>query len=148
VKVAGVGPQLERYRGMVESEGLAEHVTFLGHIPYENVFDTIATADIAYSDDWSINGFPMKLFDYMALGKAIIAEGTEGVKELLINQSNGLLYATDTEMKEQIVSLANDVALRTSLGQTAQKMMDQHTWEKRVEALGAIYHQFLGLMVT
>ena len=146
VQVGGVGPQLERYRGMVESGGLAEYVTFLGHVPYENVFDTIAKADIAYSDDWSINGFPMKLFDYMALGKAIIAEGTESVKELLINQVNGLLYRTEAEMKEKIVALAKDVALRKRLGQTAREMMDLHTWEKRVEALGALYYQFLGLM--
>ena len=143
LQVLGEGPQLDRYKDMVKDLGVGEYVAFLGYVPHERISEYIAEADIAYSDDWSIIGFPMKLFDYMALGKAIIAERTESVKEVLTDCVNGLLYRTDAEMKEQIVALAKDAALRKSLGHTARKMMDQHTWEKRAEALGSIYHQFL-----
>jgi glycosyltransferase involved in cell wall biosynthesis len=143
--VLGAGSQLARYKEIVKLLGLKEQVTFCGYVPHEKIFDYIASADIAYSDDWSVIGFPMKLYDYMALGKAIVAEGTESIRELLTDRVNGLLYRTDAEMKEQIMTLAKDAALRKSLG-TARRMMDQHTWEKRVEVLGLIYKQFIHRM--
>src|SRR4030043_1638512 len=106
-------------------------VSFWGHVPSEKIFDYIATADIAYSDDWSVIGFPMKLFDYMAMGKAIISEGTESVRELLTDQVNAVLYTDEGELKRKILMLAKDAVLRRRLGETAHRVMDQHTWEKR-----------------
>jgi glycosyltransferase involved in cell wall biosynthesis len=143
LQVLGAGPQLEHYRKRVDSSGMKSHVTFYGHVPHERIFDYIAKADMAYSDDWSVIGFPMKLFEYMALGKAIIAEGTESVKELLTDGVNALLYANESELKEKILTLAKDAALRKKLGQTARSLMGQHTWERRVEALTGIYQQFV-----
>ncbi len=140
--VLGAGPQLKRYREMVKNREVGEHVNFIGYVPHEKIFEYIAEADIAYSDDWSVNGFPMKIFDYMALGKAIVAEGTESVKEVLTDRVNGLLYTNGAELKEKILTLARDGASRKKLGETARKMMNQHTWEKRVEVLGLIYQQY------
>jgi glycosyltransferase involved in cell wall biosynthesis len=146
--VLGAGPQLKRYREMVKRFGVGEHVKFLGYVPHEKIFEYIAEADIAYSDDWSVNGFPMKLFDYMALGKAIVAERTESVKEVLTDWVNGLLYTNEAELKEKILTLAKDETSRKKLGETARKMMYQHTWEKRVEVLGLIYQQYIPGMGT
>jgi glycosyltransferase involved in cell wall biosynthesis len=143
LEVLGEGPQLERYKRIVQSLGMESRVTFYGHVPHERIFDYIAAADIAYSDDWSINGFPMKLFDYMAMGKAIVAEGTESVKELLTDQLNALLYTNKAELKEKILKLAKDPALREKIGKAAKGMMDQYTWEQRVKILESIYHEYL-----
>jgi glycosyltransferase involved in cell wall biosynthesis len=140
--VLGAGPQEERYKAIVKSLRLSEHVIFYGHVPYEEIADSLAKSDIAYTDDWSIIGFPMKLFDYMALGKAIVAEGTESIKELVTDQVNGLLYLNETELKEKILKLAKDTALRGKLGKAAKGMMSEHTWEKRVETLKDIYQKF------
>jgi len=143
LQVLGAGSQLEHYQKRVDSLGMKGHVTFYGHVHHERIFDYIAKADMAYSDDWSVIGFPMKIFEYMALGKAIIAEGTESVKELLTDEVNALLCANDSELKEKVLTLAKDAALRKKLGQAARSLMGEHTWEKRVEALTGIYQQFL-----
>lgn len=148
LEVLGEGPQLKRYKRIVQSLGMESRVTFYGHVPHEKIFDYITKADIAFSDDWSVIGFPMKLFDYMALGKAIVVEGTESVKELVTDRVNGLLYTNESELKEKILVLARDVSLRRKLGEAARRMMDQHTWEKRVEVLGEIYKQFIPRMET
>jgi len=143
LQVLGAGPQLEHYQKRVDLLGMKDHVTFYGHVPHERILDYIAKADMAYSDDWSVIGFPMKLFEYMALGKAIIAEGTESVKELLSDRVNALLWTNESELKESILNLTRDAALRKKLGQTARSLMGQHTWERRVEALTSIYQQFI-----
>jgi glycosyltransferase involved in cell wall biosynthesis len=143
LQVVGSGPQASRYTDMVESLGLKDKVIFEGHVSHEKIFDYIEMADIAYSDDWSINGFPMKIFEYMAMGKPVVAESTEGVKELLIDHANALLYQNERELKEKILALAKDGRLRKEIGENAKQMMHQHTWEKRIEELRSVYRQCL-----
>ncbi|MGQ9645223.1 MAG: glycosyltransferase family 4 protein [Thermodesulfobacteriota bacterium] len=141
--VLGTGPHLSRYRQMVSNLGLKEHVTFLGQVPHERIFDYIGRADIAYSDDWSVNGFPMKIFEYMAMGKPVVAESTVGIQELLIDDTNALLYRNERELKEKIVALAQDARLRKEIGENGKKTLREHTWENRVEALASIYEKYL-----
>lgn len=148
LKVAGSGPQLARYRRMVESLGLKDKVVFEGYISHEKIFDYIAAADIAYSDDWSINGFPMKIFEYMAMGKPVVAEETESIKELLVDNANAFLYRNEAELKEKILILARDEQLRREIGENAKQMIRDHTWEKRGEELNLIYRQYISLQKT
>jgi glycosyltransferase involved in cell wall biosynthesis len=143
LQILGSGPELERYRRMTDHLGLKGHVSFEGYISHEAIFDYIARADIAYSDDWSIHGFPLKIFEYMAVGKPMVIEGTESVKEMLIDHVNALLYKNEEELKEKILTLAKDSELRKEIGENAKQMMHQHTWEKRAEALAIIYGQYL-----
>lgn len=143
LNILGLGPQEEYYKVKTKSLRLNENVTFYGYVPYEEIVNYLSEADIAYTDDWSIIGFPMKLFDYMAFGKAIVAENTESIKELVTEQINGLLYSNETELKEKILMLAKDSILRKKLGDTARGSMAQHTWEKRAEKLKNIYQQFI-----
>lgn len=141
--ILGEGPHLSRYKEMARYFKIEKNIRFLGHVSHRKIFDFIAVADIAYSDDWSINGFPMKLFDYMAMGRAIIAEGTESVQELLVEQENALLYTNRAELKEKILKLAKDPILREKIGNAARKIMDQHTWEYRSKELELIYRKFI-----
>jgi len=148
LKVAGSGPQLARYRRMVESLGLKDKVEFEGYISHEKIFDYIAAADIAYSDDWSINGFPMKIFEYMAMGKPVVAEETESIKELLVDKANAFLYRNEAELTEKILILARDEQLRREIGENAKQMIRDHTWEKRGEELNLVYRQYIPLQKT
>ncbi len=146
--ILGEGHQVMRYKEMALSLGLEEHVTFLGYVSHEKIFDYIEKAHIAYSDDWSINGFPMKIFEYMALGKAIIAERTDSVKEVLTDWVNGLTYKNESELSEKILLLVKDPKLRFELGKAAQRIMDKHTWEVRAKQLKLIYQQITSQVET
>jgi glycosyltransferase involved in cell wall biosynthesis len=146
--IVGSGPQSARYIGMVESLGSRERVIFEGYIPHDKIFDYIEMADIAYSEDWSTNGFPMKIFEYMAMGKPIVAQSTESIKELLVDHLSALLYENEKELKEKILALAKNSELRKEIGGNAKQMMHHHTWEKRVEALSSIYAQYIARSAT
>jgi glycosyltransferase involved in cell wall biosynthesis len=148
LKVVGSGPQLARYIDMAKSLGLRDKVVFEGHVSHEKIFDYIEMADIAYSDDWSVIGFPMKIFEYMAMGKPVVAESTESIKELLIDRFNALLYEDEEELKEKIIDLVKDSQLRMEIGENAKQMMQHHTWEKRVESLNSIYRRYLARFGT
>jgi glycosyltransferase involved in cell wall biosynthesis len=144
LQILGSGPQLERYNRMTEALELKNNVSFVGYISHEKIFDYITMADIAYTDDWSINGFPMKLFEYFAMGKPIIAEDTESIRELLIDHVNALLYRNGEELKMKILELARDEDLRKRIGDNGKRMMTDHLWGIRVKALNSIYSKYIG----
>ena len=143
LQVVGSGPDLARYMEMVKSLGLRDKISFKGHVSHEKVFDYIKKADMAYSDDWSVNGFPMKIFEYMAMGKPVVVESTESIKELLTDKVNALLYENERELNEKLIILAKDSNMRRDIAERAKEMMRDHTWEKRMEALQSIYRCYL-----
>jgi glycosyltransferase involved in cell wall biosynthesis len=143
LQILGSGPQFERYRRMTDHLGLKTHVSFEGYISHEVIFDYLARADIAYSDDWSVNGFPLKIFEYMAVGKPMVVEGTESVKEMLIDHVNALLYKNEEQLKEKILTLVRDEELRRKIGENAKQLVKDHTWEKRAELLRSIYRKYV-----
>jgi glycosyltransferase involved in cell wall biosynthesis len=142
LQVLGSGPQLEHYRRMADHLGLRDHMSFEGYISHKKIFDYIAMADIAYTDDWSVNGFPMKIFEYMAVGKPVIAEDTESIRELLMDQVNALLYKNEEELKMKILELARNEELRRRIGDHGKRMMKNHLWEIRVKELNLIYSKY------
>ncbi len=77
---------------------------------------------------------PMKLFEYMAAGKAIISSDLPVLREVLTHERNALLVAPeDVEGWVTAVNrLIADPDLRLRLGQTArQDLLANYTWEAR-----------------
>jgi glycosyltransferase involved in cell wall biosynthesis len=144
LQILGSGPQFDRYRRMTDHLGLKGNVSFEGYISHEKIFDYIAMADIAYSDDWSINGFPMKIFEYMAMGKPVIAEETESIKELMSDNTNALLYKNESELKEKLLLLARDEELRMRIGENGKRIIRDHVWGIRTKTLHSIYLEYMG----
>jgi glycosyltransferase involved in cell wall biosynthesis len=84
---------------------------------------------------------PLKLFEYMAAGKAILCSDLPILREVMTDGSNGLLAAPDDPdaWLAALVRLRDDVALRRKLGDTALRDFRAcHTWKRRAETLLAL----------
>lgn len=79
-----------------KSMGLQDKVIFTGFIPQKQVFEWINAASITlipYADNPNCRTtVPSKLYEYMAVGKPIIATKFPGITEVLDDGRNGLLY--------------------------------------------------------
>lgn len=77
---------------------------------------------------------PMKMFEYMACGRAIISSDLPVIKEVL-NEGNALLCPPeDTQAwTEAIQSLESDPALRSKLGACALRDSQAFTWLRRAQ---------------
>lgn len=86
--------------------------------------DTINIADV---------NSPLKLFDYMAHGKAIIASDLPVIREVL-NEQNAILvppHDTDAWIRA-IQKLIENTRMRSKLGaQALEDFMNHYTWQKR-----------------
>jgi glycosyltransferase involved in cell wall biosynthesis len=79
---------------------------------------------------------PMKMFDYLAAGRAIMASDLPVLHEVLTNANAVLLPPEDQDAWNQALKrLAGDRNLRESLGGQARKDARRYTWMNREEAI-------------
>jgi glycosyltransferase involved in cell wall biosynthesis len=95
-------------------------------MPYERVITTSSggnTADICS---------PMKMFEYMAAGRAILSSDLPVLREVL-NEENAILLPPDEPAVwvDALHRLSVDVDLRQHLGSRARVDVEQYTWQSR-----------------
>ncbi|MFE0380736.1 glycosyltransferase family 4 protein [Streptomyces inhibens] len=79
---------------------------------------------------------PMKLFEYMSYGKAVIASDLPVLREVLADGVNCLLCPPDSvaDWAEAVKRLAEDTALREALGAEARRQLtERYTWRARAD---------------
>lgn len=70
--------------------------------------------------------YPIKVLEYMAQGKPVVASNIAGMSCLIKDGHNGLLYRADdpVDLANKIILLYENEQLRTNLGRNASKMDD------------------------
>jgi glycosyltransferase involved in cell wall biosynthesis len=133
-----------------EEKGILEATHFVGYVPHTEVPDWLAIADVAVAPylrlDRDLWFSPLKLFEYMAAGKAVVASATGQVQEVISHEDTGLLVPPgDIQgFAANIVRLLEDDELRRRLGHKARaQAVDRHSWMQYVGQLETIYMQVL-----
>jgi glycosyltransferase involved in cell wall biosynthesis len=130
--VIGDGPGRER----LEEVGAA--VT--GAVPAASVAGLLARGSIGlapYAAQCPRYFSPLKVFEYLAGGLAVVAGRLPGVEDVVSGSSAVLIPPGDAcALAEAIGTLANDAELRISLAAEARRLaLAHHTWEHRAVAL-------------
>ena len=143
--MVGDGPARAELEAQAERLGVTDRVTFTGVIQRDAVPDYVAAFDVALQPHVVAYASPLKLIEYLALGRAIVAPATPNIQEILTDGENGLLFDSgDTDaFAEAIVRLANDTALRQRLGQGALALLRERnlTWQHNAERVVGLYRQ-------
>lgn len=106
--------------------------------------DLLSVADVALCPRTEWSGFPMKLLNYMAAGKAIVASA--GSAKGLRDGYNGLVVADGDAFGfgRAIVRILRDDRLRERLGENARRTaLDHYSWERLLERVEEIYERVL-----
>lgn len=124
-----VRPDLER---LADETGLTGRVRFTGVIPNEAVPDALAGFDIALLPKAVPYASPLKIFDYMAAARPIVAPDQPNIREVLQHCHTALLFdpADPAAMWAAIRCLASDPELRDRLGRAARAELEarDYTW--------------------
>lgn len=117
-----------------------DNVVLHGTRPHEEAMSIVASSDIGLCVlDTSVENyrysFPIKMFEYAALGTAIVASDTVGVRSLLTPKESVYLVddTSENELREAVRELAEDPDYRRMLGQNAQTEIQQYAWPKILE---------------
>ena len=107
---------------------------------YQEVRDRLADADVVVSPRAERSGFPMKLLNYMAAGKAIVASA--GSAKSIVDGVTGRVVPDGDEVAfaAAIVALLRDAGARARLGAAARRAIeDGGAWESVLDRLENIY---------
>ncbi len=140
----GDGSTMPKVQAIVTAEGVGARVTFVGLVPHEEVPACLAACDILVSphvgnsDGSPFFGSPTKLFEYMAMGRGIVASDLDQIGEVLSHGKTAWLVppGDPSALAQGIVTLAEDPGLRRALGEAARaEAVYHHTWRARAERL-------------
>ncbi len=77
--------------------GITDRVHFAGRVPHRQIPAHIELFDIALQTAAVAYASPLKLFEYMAHGRAIIAPDQPNIREILDDNVNALLFEAENE---------------------------------------------------
>jgi glycosyltransferase involved in cell wall biosynthesis len=106
----------------------------------------IAVAPYLENPQLGLWGSPMKLFEYMACGAAVVASNLGQITEVIQDGYNGLLTpASDVPaLASAILRLIEKPELRTRLGQQARRDAEQkYSWEHYISRLENVYESVI-----
>jgi glycosyltransferase involved in cell wall biosynthesis len=119
--IVGDGPAREPLEARARAAGVAGRVTITGVVGREDLPRYISAFDVALQPEVTEYASPLKLFEYMAMRRAIVAPATENIREVLENGIDALLFQRGdmAAFQQAILQLASDDGLRARLGEGA-----------------------------
>lgn len=143
----GDGPAKEELEQQAVDLGIIEHVTFVGVVDRSEVADYVGAFDVALQPDVVEYASPLKLFEYMMLGKAILAPNRKNILEILTNEQDALLFDPDDEdsFSRQLERFCKDAELRECLGKAARKTIEDKKlfWDENARKIGGLFVRLL-----
>ncbi len=134
--IVGDGPERNTLENYVSKYDLQKAVTFTGKIPYPEIPEYIAAMDITVAPYIPNDNFyfsPIKIFEYMAMGKPVVAGRIGQVEDLLIEGKNGLMFPPgDTlALTNILVKLVNDPDSCKEMGGHGKNwVLAERTWDR------------------
>ncbi|MSR74089.1 MAG: glycosyltransferase family 1 protein [Planctomycetes bacterium] len=139
-----VGRPVDVYRNMVRDLGLDPYVVFVGERPFSEVRLHIAAADVVVLPRDNCIGFPLKLLNYMAAGKPIVAFHG-GAGEVLTHLRNAYVVPDDHEeaFAAGIMTCLQHPSLPQRLAASARLDAQRYGARAMVDRVHSLYRKVL-----
>jgi glycosyltransferase involved in cell wall biosynthesis len=145
--VVGDGPVRAELEQQARGLGIEHRVKFTGIVGRDDVARHVAAFDIALQPAVVKYASPLKLFEYLVLGKAIVGPDQPNIREILQDGHNAVLFDPDTPggLAGAVKRLCDDLALRTKVAANARAAIDEQglTWGANARRAVALFERLL-----
>jgi glycosyltransferase involved in cell wall biosynthesis len=133
-------PFLDRMLEVVRQKGLEEVVHYLGPKQLEDLVPEIERCDLGvvpnHRNAFTDINTPTRIFEYLALGKPVIAPATSGVQDYFDRESLLFFEAGDSnDLARQIEYAFFHPTEVLEIVKRGQKVFQEHSWEQERETL-------------
>jgi glycosyltransferase involved in cell wall biosynthesis len=140
LKIVGAGPEEQKLKNQLTEycEAVQRSVTWLGAIPNSKIPAVVAAFDIAVAPYPAMSGFyfsPLKILEYMAAGRPVVASRIGQIPDLIQHDETGRLVAPGNiqQLATELLNLSTDSKTRLRLGHAARKSVEaHHSWQSVV----------------
>ncbi len=138
-----IRPALEE---QAEVLGISDKMTITGFIDHEQIPEFLSVMNVATipypklpEEMWFS---PLKLYEYMAAGKAIVASDSGQIGQVIRDGKNGRLVESGNidQLVQAIAQLLTNPTEQVRLGNNAKaQAMQRHSWENHIDKLVQVY---------
>jgi glycosyltransferase involved in cell wall biosynthesis len=134
----GDGPERAPLQAEAERRGLESAVRFTGTLPQAELPEVLSAFDVAVvssGPDETFHYSPLKLWEYLAAARAVVAPSVGSLPRLLENGVNAILVEPGDahSLARAIVQLANDPSLRIRLGRAGRELAETTSWTHQLK---------------
>jgi len=134
--LVGDGPMRSSWEKAVQDKDLEDYFHFEGYVPYRSVPDYIGVMDVCVAPHhYGTNqASPVKIFDYMASGRPIVATDIDVVREIIAG--SGCAILTDPHSMEDfacgVITLLENVPMSEHMGVKGRLFAQEHYDRKKL----------------
>jgi glycosyltransferase involved in cell wall biosynthesis len=144
-------PDLAQLKARAAGLRVQDRVKFTGLVAPSRVAGLLRSADVlvlpntasAISTRFTS---PLKLFEYMAAGRPVVASDLPAIREVLRHEVTGLLVepGNSAAIAAAIRRLVDEPGLGDRLARAAAEVVANYTWDRRAERIEALLRQVVG----
>ena len=134
----GDGKTYADIQASIEEFDLKDKIILAGRVAHDRVPELVAAMDFAVLPHSNDYGSPMKLFELMAMGVAVVAPDFSPIREVVSDGRTGWLFpACDRQAcVRKTLEVATDPAVQERVGRAARVYIEQHRqWRHNAEEL-------------
>ncbi len=126
----------------VRKLGVVPHVHFLGRVEDHELVEWYQHADL-FVHPSHYEAFGIVLAESLAAGTPVVARRTSAIPFVSPHERTGLLFKTDEELIQHIITLLKNDSLREKYGQAGIKhIRNNFTWDKSIDKVLKLYDEF------
>lgn len=133
-----------------QEQGINDGIRYLGPRTLEQLAAEIENCDLGvipnYKNSFTEINTPTRIFEYLALGKPVVAPRTAGILDYFASDSLFFFEAGNArDLADQILYIYSHPHKAIETAERGQQVYLSHTWEREQEALLSTVHEVLGL---
>lgn len=145
----GLGMDEYEIRQILEKEELKNKVFYLGKLPFQEMIQTLQASDLFIMPNIKVygdaEGFGLVASEAAICGTTVLASDLEGIKDAIIDQSNGFLLASENAQDwiNKIRVLLKDSSFLAAFGESAKTYtIKNFSWERMLDGYIQVFSKF------
>ncbi len=134
--IIGDGQMKKEWMLLANNLGISDMFIFTGKVPYEQVPLYINASDVCVAPfivarNAKIGLSPLKMYEYLACGKPVVASNIPGVSDLLDKSGGGIAVTPENsrEFADAVINLLQNKDLSKQMGANGRKyVVENHSW--------------------
>lgn len=134
----GDGPMRGEIERRIKAHGLEGRVVLAGSIAHAALPPYIASFHIGVMPDSNDYGSPMKIFEYMAMGKPVVVPDYGPLRDAVTDGEEGLIFAPGNaaDLARCLMALLGDPALHRKMSARARdRILTRHNWRENTRTI-------------
>ena len=136
--LVGDGVAFEGIKNRVIEAGVESQVILPGKVPHHEVSSFLSAMDLGILPDSNDYGSPMKLFEFMAMGKGMIAPDFSPIAEVVKDNETSWLFPASNKQAciDKVIEIVNDKKAHKEVGKNARVYIEnERQWKHNAEQL-------------